>query len=70
MPEIAEVALTAQILKKYYKGKKLLSFKFVDGRYKKKNPDMYKKFTKSLPLKVINIDSKGKFMWFELFDAI
>ncbi len=68
MPEIAEVALTAEILQKYLKNKTLISFDFISGRYTKKNPDGYNNFISALPLKVKKIDSRGKFMWFELFD--
>lgn len=66
MPEIAEVALTSEILLKYLKGNKLEQIKFISGRYSKKNPDNYKLIKKSLPLKIIDIDSHGKFMWFKL----
>ena len=66
MPEIAEVALTAEILNKYFKNKRLMSFDFISGRYTKKDPVGYREFIEDLPLKVINIDSRGKFMWFEL----
>lgn len=66
MPEIAEVALTAEILEKYFKNKTLLSFDFVSGRYTKNYPIGYKRFSRALPLKVKKIDSRGKFLWFEL----
>lgn len=66
MPENAEVALTAQILLKYLKNKKLVSFDFIAGRYTKTSPVGYDDFVDDLPLKVKNIDSKGKFMWFDL----
>lgn len=66
MPEIAEVALTAEILEKHLKGKILVSFDFISGRYQKNVPKGYKKFINALPLKIKNIDSRGKFLWFEL----
>lgn len=69
MPEIAEVAITAEILKKYLLDKKLLALNYVSGRYIKKDPSGYKKFIKNIPLTVKNIDSKGKFLWFELLDT-
>lgn len=68
MPEIAEVALTAEILKKYLHNQILVSFDFVSGRYTKTDPVGYQDFVKSLPMKVKNIDSRGKFMWFELIN--
>lgn len=67
MPEIAEVALTAEILEKYLKNKILLSFDFISGRYTKKSPPGYIEFLNDLPLKVKMINSRGKFLWFELF---
>lgn len=66
MPEIGEVALTAEILEKYFKGKKLKKFEFVSGRYIKKLPEGYTDFVKALPLKVVNVNSRGKFLWFTL----
>ncbi|MEM3062064.1 MAG: DNA-formamidopyrimidine glycosylase family protein [Nitrososphaerota archaeon] len=66
MPEVAEVTLTAEILSKHFKNKVLTSFKFISGRFFKKKPLGYNKFVKSLPLKIIDINSKGKFLWFEL----
>lgn len=68
MPEIAEVALTAEILNKQLKGKKLVSIDFVSGRYTKSDPIGYKKFVSALPLKVRSVNSRGKFMWFDLVD--
>lgn len=66
MPEIAEVALTADILEKHFKNKTLLSFDFISGRYTKKNPEGFLDFISFLPMKIKNIKSRGKFMWFEL----
>lgn len=68
MPEIAEVALTAEILNKYFKNKILTAFDFVSGRYSKNSPVQYNDFIDALPLKVKKVDSRGKFMWFELYD--
>lgn len=68
MPEIAEIALTAEILEKYFKNKTLVSFDFVGGRYSKKSPEHFDDFYNALPLKVTGIDSRGKFLWFELTD--
>lgn len=67
MPEVAEIALTAEILKKYFKNKTLTSIDFTSGRFMKKVPDNYQDFVAALPLQIKNIDSKGKFMWFELY---
>lgn len=68
MPEVSEVALTAEILLKYLKNKILTDVDFVAGRYSKKSPEGYTDFINALPLKVRNINSKGKFMWFDLVD--
>lgn len=66
MPEIAEIALTSEILDQKLKNKTLISIDFVSGRYSKKDPVGYQDFVKDLPLKVISVNSRGKFMWFEL----
>ena len=66
MPEVAEVALTAQILSKYLVGSRLKNIRFVEGRYTRKDPDGYDDFMDDLPMKVVAVDSIGKFMWFEL----
>ena len=70
MPEIAEVALTAEILEKNLKRKTLTSFDFVSGRFSKKNPSGYDDFIKALPLKIKKVDSRGKFLWFELVSPV
>lgn len=66
MPEVAEIALTAEILNKYLKNKSILAFDFIGGRYTKKDPVGYQDFLDNLPLQIKKIDSKGKFLWFEL----
>lgn len=70
MPEIAEVALTAEILNDNLKGKKLIAMDFVDGRYARKNPNGFDGFMDNLPLIVDKVDSRGKFLWFELHDPL
>ena len=66
MPEVAEVALTAQILEKYFLGSKLKKIEYVGGRYMRGSPDGYDEFILDLPMKVTSVNSVGKFMWFEL----
>lgn len=68
MPEIAEVALTAEILNHELKNKLLLAFDFTSGRYTKNDPDGFSDFVEALPLKIKSVNSRGKFMWFELYD--
>ncbi len=68
MPEIAEVALTAEILESHFKNKTLVSFDIISGRYTKREPDGYEEFLEALSLKVKKINSRGKFLWFELYN--
>lgn len=68
MPEVCEIALTAEILMKYLKHKLVTAFDFVNGRFFKKSPPGYDEFIEALPLKIVNIDSRGKFLWFDLVD--
>src|SRR5271154_3010928 len=68
MPEVCEVALTAEILLKYLKNKILISLDFVSGRYARNIPTGFEDFNKALPLKVVDINSKGKFLWFDLVE--
>lgn len=65
MPEVCEVALTTQILKKYLKNKVLTSIEFTSGRWSRNKPKGFDEFTNDLPLKLVNVDSKGKFIWFD-----
>lgn len=66
MPEVAEVALTAEYLNKHIKNKKIVKIKFVSGRYNKKYPNGYLDFNKDLPMTINKVESKGKFIWFTL----
>lgn len=68
MPEVCEVALTTQIIKKRLKNKILTNIEFTEGRWADTNPKGYKQFVKALPLKLINVDSKGKFIWFDFIN--
>ena len=65
MPEVSEVALTVDILDKYVTNKKLSFIVIKSGRYTKKPPESLKEFEKNLPMKLVKVDSMGKFMWFE-----
>lgn len=66
MPEIAEVALTAEILHKKLRGKHLTEMKFVGGRYQRKKPEGYRSLIRCLPMKIKSVRSQGKFLWFHL----
>lgn len=68
MPEGPEVALTAQILNKKYKNKIINKISFVKGTYVRKPPNNFELL--NFPLKIINIDSVGKLMFFELENGI
>jgi formamidopyrimidine-DNA glycosylase len=64
MPEIAEVAQTSEIIKKYFKNKYLTHINFISGRYTNKAPQGFDDFIDVLPLKLCDVQSHGKFMWF------
>lgn len=68
MPEGPEVALTAEILNAKLKNQILTKIKFVSGRYgpDRSKPVGYDFFKKYLSMTVLKVNSKGKFMWFEL----
>jgi formamidopyrimidine-DNA glycosylase len=66
MPEIIEVKNYCDFIKRKIKNQKLLNINITNGRYKKHGPfEYYNKFKKMLPLKIINISTKGKFMYIE-----
>lgn len=69
MPEGPEVALTAQILDYKVKGKKINNIEILSGKYKRDKPNGFNKIKKVLPLKILSVNSKGKFIWFELEDG-
>jgi formamidopyrimidine-DNA glycosylase len=67
MPEIIEVRKTRDFLKKIMKNKYIESINILKGRYKTHKPfELYYKIRNNLPLKVLDIKSKGKFMYFIL----
>jgi formamidopyrimidine-DNA glycosylase len=63
MPEGPEVALTAEILDHYLVKKEITKMSVLSGKYSRKKGYLSEV---PLPLKIIKIDSCGKFMWFEL----
>lgn len=66
MPEVCEVALTAEILSSKIKGQSITAIKILSGRYTKKEPDGFaetKKILKKYPLEIRRINSKGKFLY-------
>lgn len=69
MPEVSEVAITVEILSNNLKNKTLKSFNFVSGRFHKVHPPNYNLFCNDLPLKLVTVESVGKFIWFEFKGA-
>jgi formamidopyrimidine-DNA glycosylase len=66
MPEVIEVCLTALWLDKKMSGKILEDIKVLGGRYKAHTMPGLADFEKHKPFKIQKVDSKGKFLWFEL----
>jgi len=65
MPEIVEVRKYADFLKKHLLNKNIIEINILNGRYKKHKPfSNYKKLKNNLPLKVIDIRTKGKLLYF------
>jgi len=65
MPEIVEVKKYCDLIKKYCINKKVKSIKILNGRYKLHGKfDGYIEFNKELPLKLVDVNSKGKFIYF------
>ena len=67
MPEVLEIKRYANFLNKYLKNQYINKINILNGRYKKYGPfPLYNELTKNLPLKVIDIKTKGKFLYFIL----
>ena len=67
MPEVLEIKRYANFLNKYLKNQYINKIKILNGRYKKYGPfPLYDNLKKNLPLKVIDIKTKGKFLYFIL----
>jgi formamidopyrimidine-DNA glycosylase len=64
MPEVMEIRKYADFIKEYFLGKKLSAINIVAGRYKKHKPfELYDSISKNLPLKLLNVNTKGKFLY-------
>lgn len=64
MPEVMEVKKYVDFINESVENKKLLDIKIKGGRYKKHGPfPLYDKLKKNLPLKLIKVYSKGKFIY-------
>ena len=67
MPEVIEIRKYADFLKIHLKNKELYEINIKKGRYKNHKPfNLYYSIIKNLPLKVIDIKTKGKFLYFIL----
>lgn len=67
MPEVIEVRKYKDFLLKIMKNKLLEDIHILKGRYKKYGPfSLYHKLKKNLPLKILDIKTKGKFLYFIL----
>jgi formamidopyrimidine-DNA glycosylase len=71
MPEIVEVNKYADFIRDKIKNKEILEINILKGRYKKHQPfDNYKILKTKLPLKVKDIKTKGKFIYFVFEDDL
>lgn len=66
MPEVVEVCLTALWLNDKLNGTQLNKINILGGRYSRHDLKGLAYFNKYKPFKINKIDSKGKFLWFEL----
>tara|TARA_B100000787_G_C16185027_1_gene294135 strand:- start:83 stop:895 length:813 start_codon:yes stop_codon:yes gene_type:complete len=65
MPEGPEVKSMVIQLNKFLTGKTLYQIVLHSGRYTKKNPYNFQKILENLPLKILEVRNKGKFIWFK-----
>jgi formamidopyrimidine-DNA glycosylase len=64
MPEIIEVRKYADFILKNLKNKNIIDIKILNGRYKKHKPfENFYKFKNDLPLKLLDVKTKGKFLY-------
>jgi formamidopyrimidine-DNA glycosylase len=64
MPEIVEVKKYCDFIRKHTLNKNIIDVKILKGRYKKhKKFEGYKMITNLLPLKLLKVESKGKFIY-------
>lgn len=65
MPEGPEVKIIVDQLNNLLINTTINEFVINSGRYSKKAPDNYQDFVNSLPLKILGVKCKGKFIYFE-----
>ena len=68
MPESAEVKLITEYLKLNLENKIISNWNFINGKYEQKLPIGFDEFEQNLPLIVENVECKGKFIYFTLFN--
>ncbi len=67
MPEVIEVRKYTDFIKKHLENSVLLDINILKGRYKTHGPwAHYDRLKASLPAQLIDVDSKGKFMYMQL----
>ena len=65
MPESAEVKLTTEFLHEALENELIISWDFVSGQYRTKLALGFEQFKKGLPITVLAVKCKGKFIYFE-----
>lgn len=68
MPEVCEIVLTAHYLLSKLKNKYITKIDILSGRYTHQKLEGKNLISKYSPLKIKNINTKGKFLWFELLN--
>lgn len=66
MPEGPEVLTVTDQLDFYLSNRNITNFIFSSGRYRQNNPPNYNTFIKSLPLRILKVECKGKVIFFHL----
>ncbi len=66
MPEITEVLITSHYLISKIKNRYISNIKILSGRYTHQDLEGLDVLKKNMPVKIKNINTKGKLMWFEL----
>jgi formamidopyrimidine-DNA glycosylase len=70
MPEINEVRQYAKFLLSYLKNTNITQVNILNGRYKKHGPfEHYNELIKYLPIKLLDVNTKGKFLYMTLASA-
>jgi formamidopyrimidine-DNA glycosylase len=68
MPEVKEIKRYADFIRKKIKDKDILDIKILKGKYKKRIFDNYSLIKKNIPLKCLDIKSKGKLLYIKFED--